>query len=169
MVRSCQTLDTDQDQARSNSACDSSLSSGLRELHKRVVRYLTTPGKIIDDNEDSTSLLGFFPILARETRGPSTERVSRLSRTISSTKRALFDHFRGGERCRLRRTNTQSRWRSCQRILCGSGSPSWTMPASPRRRPFIGRTFKRGPRLVWDSPKASWPSIPAGIYTRPQG
>jgi hypothetical protein len=34
----------------------------LRELHKRVVRHLTTPGKIVDGNEESTSLLGFSPV-----------------------------------------------------------------------------------------------------------
>ena len=33
----------------------------LPELHERVVGHLTTPGKIVDGNEESTSLLGFSP------------------------------------------------------------------------------------------------------------
>ncbi len=33
----------------------------LRELHERVVQHLTTPGKIVDGNEESTSLLRFSP------------------------------------------------------------------------------------------------------------
>ncbi len=33
--------------------------SGLRELHERVVRHLTTPGTIVDRNEEPTSLIGF--------------------------------------------------------------------------------------------------------------
>ncbi len=33
----------------------------LRELHERVVERLTRPGKIIEGNEKSTSLLGFSP------------------------------------------------------------------------------------------------------------
>ncbi len=33
----------------------------LRELHERVVGHLTTPGKIVEGNEESTSLLGFSP------------------------------------------------------------------------------------------------------------
>ncbi len=32
---------------------------GLRELHERVVRHLTTPGKIVNGNEEPTSLSGF--------------------------------------------------------------------------------------------------------------
>jgi hypothetical protein len=35
--------------------------SELRELHERVVRHLTTPGMIVDGNEEPTSLLGFSP------------------------------------------------------------------------------------------------------------
>ena len=31
----------------------------LRELHERVVRHLETPGKIVDGNEQATSLLKF--------------------------------------------------------------------------------------------------------------
>jgi len=34
-------------------------SSELRELHERVVRHLKTPGKIVDGNEQATSLLEF--------------------------------------------------------------------------------------------------------------
>jgi hypothetical protein len=33
----------------------------LHELHERIVGHLTTPGKIVDGNEESTSLLGFSP------------------------------------------------------------------------------------------------------------
>jgi len=36
--------------------------SELRELHERVVRRLTSPGPIVDGNEQATSLLGFSPI-----------------------------------------------------------------------------------------------------------
>ena len=32
-----------------------------RELHERVVRRLTTPGKVVDGNEQATSLLGLSP------------------------------------------------------------------------------------------------------------
>jgi len=35
--------------------------SKLRELHERLVRHLTTPGKVVDGNEQATSLLGFSP------------------------------------------------------------------------------------------------------------
>lgn len=35
--------------------------SELRELHERVVRHLTTPGMIVDGNEEPASLLGFSP------------------------------------------------------------------------------------------------------------
>ncbi len=35
--------------------------SGLRELHERVVRRLTTPGKIVIGNVQATSLSGFSP------------------------------------------------------------------------------------------------------------
>ena len=42
---------------------DNSLSpSKLRKLHERVVRHLTTPGPIVEGNEQSVSLLGFSPI-----------------------------------------------------------------------------------------------------------
>jgi hypothetical protein len=33
----------------------------LRELHERLVRHLTTPGKVVDGNEQAISLLSFFP------------------------------------------------------------------------------------------------------------
>jgi hypothetical protein len=33
----------------------------FRELPERVVEHLTTPRKIVDGNEESTSLLGFSP------------------------------------------------------------------------------------------------------------
>ena len=33
----------------------------LRELHERLVRHLTTPGKVVDGNEQATSLLSFSP------------------------------------------------------------------------------------------------------------
>ncbi len=33
----------------------------LHELHERLVRHLTTPGKVVDGNEQATSLLGFSP------------------------------------------------------------------------------------------------------------
>lgn len=33
----------------------------LRGLHERMVRYLTTPGKIVESNEQPTSLLRFSP------------------------------------------------------------------------------------------------------------
>ena len=32
-----------------------------RELHERVVKHLTTPGKVVDGNEQATSLLGLSP------------------------------------------------------------------------------------------------------------
>jgi hypothetical protein len=35
--------------------------SKLHELHEHLVRYLTSPGKVVDDNEQATSLLGFSP------------------------------------------------------------------------------------------------------------
>ena len=34
----------------------------LRKLHERVVRHLTTPGPIVEGNEQPVSLLGFSPI-----------------------------------------------------------------------------------------------------------
>jgi hypothetical protein len=34
----------------------------LHELHKRVVIHLTTPGIILEGNEEATSLRGFSPI-----------------------------------------------------------------------------------------------------------
>jgi hypothetical protein len=37
--------------------------SFARELYECVVRHLTTPRKIVDGNEESTSLLGFSPIV----------------------------------------------------------------------------------------------------------
>lgn len=33
--------------------------SELRELHERIVEHLTTPGKIVDGNEEAVSFLGF--------------------------------------------------------------------------------------------------------------
>ena len=36
--------------------------SKLRKLHERVVRHLTTPGPIVEGNEQPVSLLGFSPI-----------------------------------------------------------------------------------------------------------
>ena len=41
---------------------DSLSPSKLRKLHERVVRYLTTPGPIVEGNEQPVSLLGFSPI-----------------------------------------------------------------------------------------------------------
>jgi hypothetical protein len=38
--------------------------SELRELHEHVVRHLTTPGKVVEGNEQATSLLGYFPVLS---------------------------------------------------------------------------------------------------------
>jgi hypothetical protein len=35
--------------------------SKLRELHERLVRHLTAPAKVVDGNEQATSLLGFSP------------------------------------------------------------------------------------------------------------
>jgi hypothetical protein len=35
--------------------------SKTRELHEHVVRHLTTPGKVVDGNEQATSLLGLSP------------------------------------------------------------------------------------------------------------
>ncbi len=35
--------------------------SELRKLHERVVRRLTTPGKIVNGSEQATSLSGFSP------------------------------------------------------------------------------------------------------------
>ena len=34
----------------------------LRELHERVVGHLTTPGTVVEGNEQATSLLGFSPV-----------------------------------------------------------------------------------------------------------
>ncbi len=36
--------------------------SELHELHEHVVRHLTTPGKVVEGNEQATSLLGYFPV-----------------------------------------------------------------------------------------------------------
>ncbi len=33
--------------------------SELRDLHERVVRHLITPGKVVEGNEQATSLLGY--------------------------------------------------------------------------------------------------------------
>jgi hypothetical protein len=33
-------------------------TSELRELHEHVVRHLTTPGNVVEGNEQATSLLG---------------------------------------------------------------------------------------------------------------
>ncbi len=35
--------------------------SELRGLHERIVRHLTTPGKIVESNEEPTSLRRFTP------------------------------------------------------------------------------------------------------------
>jgi len=35
--------------------------SDFRELHERIVRHLTTPGTIMDGNEEPASLGGFSP------------------------------------------------------------------------------------------------------------
>jgi hypothetical protein len=43
--------------------------SKLRELHERLVRHLTTPGKVVDGNEQATSLLGFPPNAAAADKG----------------------------------------------------------------------------------------------------
>jgi hypothetical protein len=32
----------------------------LHELHEHVLRHLTTPGKVVEGNEQATSLLGYF-------------------------------------------------------------------------------------------------------------
>lgn len=36
--------------------------SELRELHESVVGHLTTPGMVVESNEQATSLLGFSPV-----------------------------------------------------------------------------------------------------------
>ena len=36
--------------------------SKLRELHETFVRHLTTPGRVVEGNEQATSLLGFSPV-----------------------------------------------------------------------------------------------------------
>ena len=36
--------------------------SELRELHERIVGLLTTPGMVVEGNEQATSLLGFSPV-----------------------------------------------------------------------------------------------------------
>ena len=36
--------------------------SALRELHESVVGHLTTPGMVVDGNEQATSLLRFSPV-----------------------------------------------------------------------------------------------------------
>jgi hypothetical protein len=38
---------------------DSLTPSKFDELHEIVVRHLTTPGMVVDGNEQATSLLGF--------------------------------------------------------------------------------------------------------------
>lgn len=43
--------------------------SKLRELHERLIRHLTTPGKVVDGNEQATSLLGFSPNTAAADKG----------------------------------------------------------------------------------------------------
>ncbi len=42
---------------------DSLSLSELHELHKRVMKHLTTPGMIVEGNEEATSLQGFSPIV----------------------------------------------------------------------------------------------------------
>ena len=37
-------------------------SSKFHELHERVVIHLTTPGMVVEGNEEATSLRGFSPI-----------------------------------------------------------------------------------------------------------
>ena len=37
----------------------------LRELHERVVIHLTTPGRVVEGNEEATSLRGFSPIASK--------------------------------------------------------------------------------------------------------
>jgi hypothetical protein len=37
-------------------------TSELRELHEHVVRHLTAPGKVVQGNEQATSLLGYSPM-----------------------------------------------------------------------------------------------------------
>ena len=37
--------------------------SELRDLHERVIKHLTTPGVIMEGNEEATSLQGFSPIV----------------------------------------------------------------------------------------------------------
>lgn len=44
-----------------SSVAGGSFLSELRKLHERIVRHLTTPGKIIEGNEEPTSLRGFAP------------------------------------------------------------------------------------------------------------
>lgn len=36
-------------------------SSPAEELHEHVMEYLTTPGPVVDGNEEPTSLRGFHP------------------------------------------------------------------------------------------------------------
>jgi len=38
----------------------------LHELHERVVRHLTTPGMVVEGNEQATSLVGFSPVASAE-------------------------------------------------------------------------------------------------------
>ena len=43
----------------------SSLSvTKLGELHESVVRHLTTPGRVVEGNEQAVSLVGFSPMAA---------------------------------------------------------------------------------------------------------
>jgi phosphoribosylaminoimidazole (AIR) synthetase len=37
-------------------------TSGLHEVHENVVRHLTTPGPVVEGNEQATSLLRFSPV-----------------------------------------------------------------------------------------------------------
>ena len=37
-------------------------TSALRELHESVAGHLTTPGMVVDGNEQATSLLRFSPV-----------------------------------------------------------------------------------------------------------
>jgi hypothetical protein len=36
--------------------------SKIRELHESVVEHLMTPGRVVEGNEQATSLLGFSPV-----------------------------------------------------------------------------------------------------------
>ena len=44
-------------------------TSGLHEVHENLVRHLTTPGPVVEGNEQATSLLGFSPVPGHASSG----------------------------------------------------------------------------------------------------